>query len=242
MKRLLLCSFLIAMMTAACGVRTDKPAVQAPSEVATAAPAGAGAVELIAVEDLVDAYARYMNNEITATNEGFGNETLTEYYLNFYVSADDIPSIERFCVYDWDGDGVPELYFYEETPEGYKHRVSHIYWENGYLHNDSRLYSWINLRDDGLLFKAGPTLEGFYYWWWGYKDGVEIYAECACYDHDHDGEWDTFTVYDVVERVDYDVTKAEWDELTAPYFAEGKPIVEWIMGKDFDEWYNEIRR
>lgn len=189
----------------------------------------------IAIENLVEAYARYLNNEITA--DYFGDKTLREYFLSFCQSVDEIPEIEQFCIYDWDGDGVPELYFYHETQEGSMQSINSVYLKNGYLYNDSNLQSWVRLRDDGVLFKSAPTLEGHYYWWWSYRNGIEIYASAACYDRDHDGEWDEYTLYDVDKHVDKEVSESEWEEFIVSYFEEGTQIVEWVMWKDFDEWY-----
>ncbi|MDR0862258.1 MAG: hypothetical protein LBN30_05755 [Oscillospiraceae bacterium] len=95
-----------------------------------------------------------------------------------------------------------------------------------------------------MLFRDAWTLGGRSYWWEKCVDGKFQYAEFSQYDTDHDDEYDFFIFGDVSDMrrdwFDYggaDISKEEWNELTAPYFAVGEPVIEWVKWEDFDAWY-----
>jgi hypothetical protein len=183
-------------------------------------------------ETAIEMYARYLNGEIYDS----AGETISELDFN----------IERFCIYDLENDGVPELYISLETTEGSFQDVGWIRWENGVLHNDLGTISWVVLRDDGVLFREGPTVQGKTYWWKKFVDGEFKVVEFAQFDDNHDGAYDTFVFGSWIALAERDnwanlgaveVTKEEWTTLTAPYFEVGEPIIEWVMWEDFNEWY-----
>jgi hypothetical protein len=72
-------------------------------------------------------YARYLNGEISARHYGY-DETIGEFLA---VESEPRRAIDRFCIYDVENDGIPELYVYLEAAND----VGWICFEDGVLNN-----------------------------------------------------------------------------------------------------------
>ena len=226
MKKYMLLFLLLAFLPGCATAPQETPTpTEAPTP--TIEPTPTPTPEPLTAEQAAEIYIHFLKNEIPCHE---GDHSL--YYSDF-SRTEEIP-ITGFYIRDLTGDGLPELY----APDWKWPSIPVWSIQNGELTAIHSGSSYDTLLANGGIFTyvSGTAQSDVYAYCWlspESREYPEIFFEA--YDMDSDGEMDSF-------YIDYDeVTKAEWEARTAPYFAlrDAEPTEE-QKALPFLQWAAEL--